>query len=250
MYTIGELSHISRVSIRALRHYDRIGLLLPAQTTDAGYRLYDEAALKRLYLILLYKELEFPLANIRKILDDPDFDSMHALDTQIQLLTMKREHITNLIVLAKAIKLKGLNNMNVTADTFSAFDSRKLDDYANQAKAAWGKTEAYQEFEQKNAKRSKSDQQQLGQDMMNLIGSFGQYRHLDPAGPEGQTAVQQLRDFITCNYYDCKVPILRGLADMYDCGGDFTQNIDKAGGQGTAAFLAQAMRIYCTQHAK
>ena len=59
--------------------------------------------------------------------------------------------------------------------------------------------------------------------------------------------VQQLRDHITANFYTCTVPILRGLADMYDGGGDFTRSIDQAGGKGTAAFLAGAMRIYCSQ---
>ena len=240
MMTIGELSALTHVSIRTLRHYDQIGLLKPSRVTEAGYRQYDESALQRLHTILLFRELEFPLADIARIIDAPGFDPIDALDRQITLLTMRREHIDNLIILAKGMKLKGLNHMD-----FSAFDARKIDDYTAQAKAAWGKTDAWKEYEQRGNTREQN--KQSGDALMALIASFGQHRELDPASAEAQAMVQQLQDFITANFYTCTVPVLRGLADMYDGGGDFTRNIDKAGGEGTAAFLAKAMRIYCSK---
>ena len=238
MMNIGELSAMTHVSIRTLRHYDRIGLLRPSHVTEAGYRQYDESALARLHTILLFRELEFPLADIRRIIDTPGFDPVDALDQQITLLTMRREHIDNLILFAKGLKLKGLNHMD-----FSAFDTRRLDDYAAQAKAAWGKTDAWKEFESRG--KSARDNQQAGEQLMTLITGFGQRRDIDPAGQEAQAMVQQLRDHISEHFYACTVPVLGGLAVMYDGGGDFTRNIDKAGGPGTAAFLAKAMRIYC-----
>ena len=241
MMNIGELSAISHVSIRTLRHYDKLGLLNPTQVTEAGYRQYDEAALQRLHTILLFRELEFPLADIQRIIDAPDFDPIKALDRQITLLTMRREHIDNLILLAKGMKLKGMNHMD-----FSGFDARKIDDYAAQAKAAWGKTETWKEFESRGNTREQN--KQSGDALMALFTEFGKRRDIAPASDEAQQMVQQLRDFITANFYTCTVPVLRGLADMYDGGGDFTANIDKAGGQGTAAFIANAMRIYCQQH--
>ena len=240
MMTIGELSALTHVSIRTLRHYDQIGLLKPSRVTEAGYRQYDESALQHLHTILLFRELEFPLADIARIIDAPGFDPIDALDRQITLLTMRREHIDNLIILAKGMKLKGLNHMD-----FSAFDARKIDDYTAQAKAAWGKTDAWKEYEQRG--NSREQNKQSGDALMALIASFGQHRELDPASAEAQAMVQQLQDFITAHFYTCTVPVLRGLADMYDGGGDFTRNIDKAGGEGTAAFLAKAMRIYCSK---
>lgn len=238
---IGELSALTRVSIRTLRHYDRIGLLRPSHVTEAGYREYDQAALERLHTILLFRELEFPLGDIRRILDAPDFDPIATLERQITLLTMRREHIDNLILLAQRLKLKGLNRMD-----FSAFDARKTDDYAAQAKAAWGETEAWKEYEGRS--RTAEADQQAGDQLMDMIARFGLRRSIDPACEEAQQMVQQLRDHITNNFYTCTVPVLRGLAEMYAGGGDFTRNIDKAGGKGTAAFLASAMRIYCNQH--
>lgn len=241
LMNIGELSATSHVSVRMLRHYDQIGLLRPTQVTEAGYRQYDESALERLYIIRLFRELEFSLTDIRRIIDVPDFDPIDALDRQITLLTMRREHIDNLILLAKGMKLKGLNHMD-----FTAFDTRKIDDYATQAKAAWSKTDTWKEFEARG--KSAADNQKDGQQLMDLIAGFGKRRDIDPACDEAQAMVQQLQAFITDNFYTCTVPVLRSLADMYDGGGDFTRNIDKAGGQGTAAFLAKAMRIYCRQN--
>ena len=241
LMNIGELSAKTHVSIRTLRHYDKIGLLRPTQVTDAGYRQYDESALQRLHTILLFRELEFPLTDIQRIIDAPDFDPINALDRQITLLTMRREHIDNLILLAKGLKAKGLNHMD-----FSAFDTRKIDDYTAQAKAAWGKTDAWKEFESRG--KTADENKQSGDALMALFTEFGKRRDIDPACDEAQSMVKQLQAFITANFYTCTVPVLRGLADMYDGGGDFTRNIDKAGGQGTAAFIAQAMRIFCERN--
>ena len=74
MKTVHEVSRISGVSVRTLHHYDAIGLLKPTAVTEAGYRLYDDAVLARLQNILLYRELEFPLKEIKAILDHPEFD--------------------------------------------------------------------------------------------------------------------------------------------------------------------------------
>ena len=104
MMTVHEVSRQTGVSIRALHYYDQIGLLPPAGLTQAGYRLYDDTALERLQCILLFKELGFPLKEIRGILKSPAFDRTRALEQQIALLEMKKEHLENLIDLARGIK--------------------------------------------------------------------------------------------------------------------------------------------------
>ena len=83
MMTVNEVSKLTGVSIRALQYYDAIGLLPPAGYTEAGYRLYDDAAMERLQQILLFRELEFPLKEIKRILDSPNFDRSKALEQQI-----------------------------------------------------------------------------------------------------------------------------------------------------------------------
>ena len=74
MMTVNEVSKLTGVSIRTLQYYDTIGLLKPIEYSESGYRLYDDTSLERLQQILLFKELEFPLKEIKKIIDAPNFD--------------------------------------------------------------------------------------------------------------------------------------------------------------------------------
>ena len=240
MKTVKEVSELTGVSVRALQYYDRIGLLSPAARTEAGYRLYDDASLERLQQILLFRELEFPLREIRSILDAPDFDRNRALEQQIKLLTLKREHLDNLIDLARGIKLVGVRSMD-----FTPFDTSKIDEYAAQAKAAWGKTEAYREFEEKSKDWTEGDKASIEDWFAACFASAGALKDGDPGSPEAQAWVRQLQAYITAHFYTCTDQILAGLGRMYGGGGDFTENIDAVGGPGTAEFAAEAIRICC-----
>lgn len=240
MMTVHEVSKISGVSIRALHHYDNIGLLPATKVTNAGYRLYDDTALERLQHILLFRELEFSLKEIRDILDSPDFDRNKALEQQIHLLKLRKEHLQNLIDLACGIKAIGVKNMS-----FEAFDTRKIDEYAKQAKESWGKTAAYKEYEQKSAGRSTEEQQTINVKLMEIFAEFGRIKDKSPDGEEAVALAKKLQDFITEHFYTCTDEILSGLGTMYAGGGDFTANIDKAGGEGTAEFADKAIQAYC-----
>ena len=237
MMTVHEVSKISGVSIRALHHYDNIGLLPATDVTEAGYRLYNKAALERLQHILLFKELEFPLKDIKEILDSPDFDRSKALEQQIHLLELRKEHLQNLIDLARGIKMIGVKLMS-----FEAFDTRKIDEYATQAKASWGKTEAYKEFEKKSEGRSKEAQQKLNVEMMSIFAEFGKIRDKAPDSEEATALAKKLQDHITEHYYTCTDEILLSLGTMYAGGGDLTTNIDNVGGEGTAVFACEAIK--------
>lgn len=237
MMTVHEVSKLSGVSIRALHHYDRIGLLPATEVTEAGYRLYDEAALERLQQILLFKELEFPLKEIKEILDSPDFDRSKALEQQIGLLELRKEHLQNLIDLARGMKMIGVEPMS-----FEAFDTRRIDEYAEQAKASWGKTDAYKEYGQKAKGRSREMQQRLNAEMMEIFAEFGKIRETAPDSAEAKALAKKLQEHITENYYTCTDEILLGLGTMYAGGGDFTVNIDRVGGEGTAVFACEAIK--------
>ncbi len=240
MMTVHEVSRLTGVSIRALQYYDKIGLLHPAGYTEAGYRLYDDAALETLQQILLFRELEFPLKDIKKIISSPDFDRSKALEQQIRLLKLKKEHIENLIDLAIGIKAIGVRQLK-----FDAFDTRKIDEYAAQAKASWGTTPAYREYEEKSKGRTKEDDMRIQQGMVDIFAEFGAIRNTDPASEEAQALVKKLQDYITQHMYTCTKEILGGLGKMYAGGGDFTKNIDSFGGEGTAEFASRAIEIYC-----
>jgi hypothetical protein len=81
--------------------------------------------------------------------------------------------------------------------------------------------------------------------MMRLFTEFGGMRGLSPDAPEVQQQVGRLKAFITENFYPCTDEILAGLGKMYAAGGGFTENIDRAGGEGTAVFTAAAIAEYC-----
>ena len=240
MMTVNEVSKLTGVSIRTLQYYDSIGLLSPTEYTESGYRLYDDTALERLQQILLFKELEFPLKEIKAIIDAPNYDKNKALEQQIQLLTMKKEHLDNLINFARGIKLVGVRRMD-----FTVFDKKKLDEYSRRAKEQWGKTAEYKEFEEKEANRSDEQQQNMMREFMQIFVEFGQMKEAEPTDEKVQLQVKKLQDYITEHFYKCSKEILASLGKMYNAGGEFTENIDNYGGEGTAEFTAKAIEVLC-----
>ena len=173
----------------------------------------------------------------KDILNSSDFDRNKALGQQIKLLELRKEHIQNLIDLARGIKGMGVKNM-----TFEAFDTRKIDEYARQAKASWGQTEAYREYEQKSAGRTMAEQHALSAQMMEIFAQFGKIKNQSPDSEQALSLAAKLQDFITEHLYTCTDEILLSLAAMYAGGGDFTIGIDKAGGEGTAVFVEKAIK--------
>ena len=240
MKTVNEVSKLTGVSIRTLQYYDNIGLLRPTEYTESGYRLYDDAALERLQQILLFRELEFPLKDIKDIITRSDFDKKKALEQQIELLELKKEHIENLLNLCRGLKTRGVRNLNLTA-----FDTSKLDEYTRKAKEKWGSTPEYKEFESKSKNRSKADEESIMTDFMKVFEEFGAMKEMDPTSKEVQAQVKKLQDYITDHFYKCSNEILSGLGKMYAGGGEFTENIDKMGGAGTAEFTSKAIEVYC-----
>lgn len=233
MKTVKEISRLTGISVRSLHYYDEINLLKPTQTTDAGYRLYDDTALERLHSILLFRELQFPLKEIKSILDNPDFDTRTALKEQIKLLELQRNRLDKIIISAREILTKGAELMR-----FSAFDKTEIDKYTNEAKQKWGHTDAYKEFEDKH-----SDFADKTDELMKIFAEIGKIKHLSPDCEKAQNQIKKLQNFITENYYTCTDEIMKNLGQMYIGDERFKNNIDKAGGIGTAEFTAEAIRI-------
>jgi len=240
MKTVKEVSILTGVSVRTLHHYDTIGLLKPTYVTEAGYRLYDENALARLKTILLLRQLQFPLKEIKEILNTPGFDPIAALEQQIHLLELQRQQLDSLIDHAREIQRTGVMDMD-----FKPFDTKQMDAYAAEAKRRWGHTDAYKESRQKLAGQTPEQVRSTGNALMDIFAEMGTIRHLGPGSVEAQALVKKLQQFITEHYYHCTNRILRGLGQLYIAGDSMTENIDKAGGEGTAEFVNAAIEIYC-----
>lgn len=240
MMTVKEVSKLAGVSVRTLQYYDKIGLLQPTKYTDSGYRLYDDTALERLQQILLFREMEFPLKEIKAILDSTNFDGKKALSQQIELLELKKQHLENLINFARGIKMIG-----VRAVDFTVFDRSKIDEYAKRTREQWGNTDAYKEFIEKTKDRTQEEDDRLAEEFMELFVEFGTMRNESPDSERVQLQVKKIQDYITEHLYTCTDTILASLGKMYAGGGELTDNIDKSCGIGTAEFVSQAIKIYC-----
>ena len=238
MKTVKEVSNLTGISVRTLHHYDEIGLLKPTEVTEAGYRLYDDTALERLQMILLFRELQFPLKDIKAMLDSPTFNTAEALSQQIALLELEYKRLGELIIHARNLQQKEGLFMN-----FEPFNTQQLDAYKTEAKAKWGDTVAYAEYAQKEAKGK--DFNSIAAQMMQVFAELGTLRHLPPDDDTVQQKIASLQQFITDNFYTCTKEILYGLGQMYTADERFTQNIDKAGGEGTAHFASEAIKVYC-----
>lgn len=125
MKTVKDVSEITGVSIRTLRYYDEIGLLKPTELTEAGYRLYDNKALEKLQEIMFFRELEIPLMDIKKIMDNPNYDKEQALLAQKSLLEQKRNRLNGIIELITDV-VKGVNTMS-----FGAFNNEEIQKMVN-----------------------------------------------------------------------------------------------------------------------
>ena len=239
MKTVNEVSRQTGISVRALHHYDAIGLLKPTKVTDAGYRLYADDAVEKLYMILIFRELGLSLKEIAEILHAPDYDRNRCLEKQIKLMQERVGKLQNRIALAKGMLVLGVKYMD-----FEGFDPKQLDEYSTQAKALYGKTDAYKEFETKSKNRTAQQEKDLGAQVMDFFARLGKMRPCAADSAEALAWAQELQNFFTANYYTCTPQILASLAQSYAGGGSMTENIDKAGGYGTGAFAKEVIDAY------
>ena len=116
MRTVKEISDLTGISVRTLHYYDEIGLLKPTEKSDAGYRLYDDKALKTLQQILFFREFDISLKEIKAVLDNPALERNQILQVQRKMLVTKKERMERLIASIDDI-LKGENKMDFTIFT-------------------------------------------------------------------------------------------------------------------------------------
>lgn len=173
MKSISQIAKLTGVSIRTLQYYDEIGLLKPSKLTTAGYRMYDDNALQTLQQILFFKELGFPLKEIRQILEKPDFDRIAAFKKQKELFLLKRDRLDRLIQLLERLE-KGEPCMSFKEFDLSDYISALEDFKSNQAEAViqhWGSLENFDLFIQK----IKDDEEHVAKLAIQQFGSIEKY---------------------------------------------------------------------------
>ena len=241
---ISEVAKLTGITVRTLHYYDEIGLLKPSEITEAGYRIYSREDLEILQQILFFRELDFPLSQIKEIMNNPNYDKEEALKKQKELLIQQRQRIEGLIKLIEK-RIEGDNNMS-----FKEFDMNEIEEnkkkYAKEVKERWGTSKAYEESEKKTSSYNKEKWGDINQETSEIFKGFAELRNSDPGSEEVQELVRRWQKYITDNFYTCTNEILSGLGLMYVEDERFKENLDK-NGEGTAKLMAEAIKIYCSK---
>ena len=242
MFTVKKLSDLAGVTPRTLRFYDQLGLLKPARVGANGYRYYGRDALLRLQHILLYRELDLPLAQIREILDRPGFDPVLALENHRAELERRRVRLEGLITTVDdtIMHLKGKKEMS-EKQLFAAFSEEEQ---------AEMEKEAMQLYDPEIVRESNRRYRALTAAQKQAILDEGNALYLDlvaaiPAGPESaaaQTGIERWRRHMD-NFWTPTPDQLVALADHYSLDPRFKANFDKIDPR-LAEFMGKAVRIY------
>ncbi|HEX7064345.1 MAG TPA: MerR family transcriptional regulator [Bacillales bacterium] len=244
---VKEVADLVGISVRTLHHYDEIGLLPPAETTESGYRLYSESDLETLQQILFFKELGFPLKKIKEVVNSPSFDRREALELHRKILVEKRRRLDRMIeTVDKTLRhVKGEINMT-NKEKFEGFDFSH-NPYEEEARERWG-DEAVDKANARVGSMSKDEQEAMGGKMSAIYEKLAALRHSPPESEEAQGAIKEWYDLLNeMGHYPPEA--FKGLGQMYVDDERFTRNIDKFG-EGLAEFMRDAMGIFAERRKK
>jgi MerR family transcriptional regulator, multidrug-efflux activator len=247
-YTVKQVAELAGISVRTLHHYDRIGLLKPSASTDAGYRIYERPEIERLQQILFFRELGFELRKIGEILDHPEFDRRRALLAHRELLNEERDRLGRLIgTLDTTIERLERDEMMSDNAMFSGFDRDRIEDqisrYHDEAVERYGEEVV---AESEHRVRSLSDEALSRAEKenieinMNLAAIAGAH---PPDSPEAQREIERWFNFLNENFGAYTPEAFAGLGELYVADERFTAHYE-AIQPGLARFIRDSMRIF------
>lgn len=223
------------VSVRALHHYDEIGLLTPAGRTESGYRLYSDDDLLRLQQILIGRELGMSLEEIKRSLDDPSFDRRAALEKQREALAKQAERTAAMLravdaALAALSDDGGKTMKDMSKDEMKAlFDGFDPSEHEEEARERWGETDAYKESKRRESQYTKADWEAIKAETDAVMRDAAElFRSgADANGEEAKAVAERHRLSIDRWFYRCEPAMHAGLADMYEADERFAKSIDR-----------------------
>jgi DNA-binding transcriptional MerR regulator len=251
-YTVGELAALAGVSVRTLHHYDAIGLLSPADRTTSGYRVYRHEDLEQLQQILLYRELDFPLDAIGRLMLDPNFDRRVALVAQREQLAGRARRMTAILTAIDAA-LDALTKGEPMTDTemFEVFGDFDPKEYEAEVEEQWGDTDAYAESARRTARYTKDDWKKIKAEGGAVTSGLGEKLAAGASAgdPDVQALVDRHRAHIDHWFYPCSVEMQANLGEMYGADPRFAATYERVHA-GLAVFLRDAIRIRASRPAE
>lgn len=241
-YTVQQLATLAGISVRTLHYYDEVHLLKPARVAKNGYRFYEEAELLKLQQILFFRELDFSLDDIGRILSSPYFDMKTALRDQKKLIQLKRNRLDKLVqTIDRTIKKINKETIMQDEELYGSFSTEEADAYAKEAKERWGNTDAYKQSQERVQKMGKAGMAKV------MAEANALNQELAVAMKAGQsadsTATQQLiaRHYNGLRaFYEPNLELYTGLANMYVDDPRFAANYEKVAA-GLAQYLHDGM---------
>lgn len=242
-YTVKEVSKITGITVRALHHYDNIGLICPEQRTESGYRIYSDKDLESLYKILFFRELDFSLNEIKLMINNPKFNNKSLFIEHKKLLEEKRNRLNNILISVDEY-IKNINKeKTMTNKNFQAFDDSKIEEYKKEAKQRWPKT--YAESEAKTSKYTKEDWDRIKAEAGEIYNGIANNMDKGISSEEVQNATDRFYKHLNQFFYTCNPEMFKGLGEMYVADERFTaffENIKP--NVGMAQFMRDAMAYY------
>jgi DNA-binding transcriptional MerR regulator len=241
-YTIKQIGTMAGISNRTLHHYDAIGLLQPTKSEANGYRQYSDADLIRLQQILFYRELGMPLEKIKRILDNPSFDALQALEEHKAALELRASQMRTLIhTVEKTIAhLKGKIDME-NNELFKGFSEAQQKEYEKEARQLWGddivgaSTKRWNDY-------SKEKQKQILAEAGEIYRSLASNLDKAPGSPQIQALIKRWHQNLRY-FYEPTNEILLGLTLAYNEHPGF-QKTFRAFHPDLAAYMKKAVEIY------
>lgn len=249
---VSDVARLAGVTVRTLHHYDEIGLVQPSARSPAGYRLYAQGDLERLQQVLFFRELDFPLDEIKRIVAEPDFDIGAALQMQRRLLAERATRIKALIAAVDAAiesNQKGTTMSNEERfEVFGDFDPSK---YEEEAQQRWGTSDAYRELARRSKAYTRADWVKIKGELDAIIQELAKLheRGHPASSPEAMELAERHRRHVERWFYPCPHSMHRALGEMYVADPRFSETFERRA-QGLAAYARDACRANAERHRK
>ncbi len=248
-YTVKQLSKLAGISVRTLHFYDEAGLLKPSFIERNGYRYYEEKELLKLQQILFFRELDFALTDIKKIINSKDFNILEALQSHKKFIELKQKRFNKLLETVNKTITKMQNKKQMKdAELYDSFADPEMKQYQAEAKQRWGNTEAYKQSQERTKNWTKADYEKIKADGDKFMKVVASHVNDDIKSPEVQALVAQWRQGINV-FYDTDLEICRNLASMYIDDPRFAAYYEKYA-KGLSVFMRDAIHYYCDEQKK
>jgi MerR family transcriptional regulator, thiopeptide resistance regulator len=218
LMTVGRVSELTGLSVRALHHYDEIGLVVPGARTQAGYRGYTDTDIERLHLVLLYREVGFGLEQIAALLDNPDTDMQAHLESQRSLLLDRIDRLHHMVAAVEKMMNAHKSGIQLSVEEqIEIFgDNKYVDEYAAEAHQRWSDTAVWRQSQERSAQYTKEDWVRIKAEGDRLLADLAAAKRDSVApGSKRADALAHAHRRSIDEFFDCSPQMQVCLAQMY-----------------------------------